>query len=98
MGVVGDGALYDGAVGDLGVAVFGLYIFPAETIGFGAAIRQANSAVGIALAGLAWQTDADQALAGGKGDVAFGVEPSVALVLAHYRELHAVNGEQFVQC
>ena len=45
---------------------------------------------------LAWQADADQSFAGGEYDSAFSIVPSVAFVLAHHRELNAVDGEQFV--
>lgn len=102
LGVVEDRAFDDGAVGDFGVEVAvlvkrGLHVFPAEAACLGSAIWQANSAVGIALAGLAWQADADQAFAGGEDDTTIGVVPSVSLVLAHDRELYAVDGQQLIQ-
>ena len=47
--------------------------------------------------GLSGQADADEALAGGEDDAAVLVIPGVGFVLAHHRELHAVDGEQLFQ-
>ncbi|MNE52669.1 hypothetical protein D3C80_1473510 [compost metagenome] len=70
-----------------------MHVFPAKAAGFLGAIGKTNSAVGIALGGLAWQADADQALAGGEDNTALSVVPGVALILAHHRELHTIDGQ-----
>lgn len=59
--------------------------------------RVADAGVQIRLARGAWQADADQTLARGEDDAPALVVPGIGLVLAHHRELDAVDGQQFVQ-
>ncbi|MCY1303253.1 hypothetical protein D9M70_529490 [compost metagenome] len=92
MSVVEDRAFDDGTVDELGLAVLGHHVVPAEAFAFAAAVGVDQGAVLVLFAGLAWQADADQALAGGEDNTAIGFVPSVALVLAHHRKLHAVDG------
>lgn len=102
LGGVSDWTFDHRAVGDLGVpgAIghgLGLDVFPAEAARLANAVGGDDGAFGVLAVGLAGQADADQAFAGGEDDAAGGVVPGVALVLAHDGELHAVDGQQFVQ-
>ena len=107
-GGVGDGALNraagEGVVqegfGDLAGLHVG-YVFPAEgDVLFVAVVALdavTDTFVEIGFTGFARQADADQAFAGGEDDATVLVVPGVGFVLAHHRELHAVDGEQFIQ-
>src|SRR5690606_2798379 len=76
-----------------------LDVFPAEGDALGGAVGGLNCVVGdvgqVAVAGFAGQADTDQAFAGGEDDAAGLVVPGVGFVLAHDRELYAIDGEQF---
>ena len=45
----------------------------------------------------AGEADATEALAVGEHDAAIPVVPGVAFVLLHHRELHAIDGDQFIE-
>ena len=85
------------AVGELRLAIHGLHVFPAEAAALGAAVGVLDGAFAVGAAGLARQADADQAPELGEDDTAVDVIPSIALIALHYRELHAVDQQQFVQ-
>ena len=106
--MVGDGG-FPGAAGQsvvhegFGYLALGqvLDVFPAECDALGGAVGGFDAVVGavgqVAVAGFARQADADEAFAGGEDDAAGLVVPGVGFVLAHDRELDAVEGEQFFQ-
>ena len=76
-----------------------LDVFPAEGDALNCALGRLDCVVGavgqVAVAGLAGQAYTDEAFAGGEDDAAGLVVPGVGFVLAHDRELDAVDGEQF---
>src|SRR5690554_3139376 len=98
-GAVGEGVVFIGLTDDAFLQL--LDLLPAEGDSILGTLGRFDGVVGalveLLLVGLACQADADEALAGGEDDAAVLVVPGVGLVLAHHRELHAVDGEQFFQ-
>lgn len=95
----GQGVVHEGFAHGAGGEVFD--VFPAQCNALFVAVRGVDAvarAVGkVAFAGGARQSNAHQPFAGGEDDAAVLVVPSIGFVLAHDGELHAVDGEQFVQ-
>jgi hypothetical protein len=79
----GEGVIQDRAADAAGVHV--LDVLPADLF------------VGSSAFALAGEADAGEALAGGEDDAAVLVVVGVAFVLLHHGELHAVDGDQFIE-
>ena len=95
-GAAGERVVQDAAADDACAEVAD--VLPAERcVQPGDAVGAAQGPGGVTLDRLAGQADAGQALGDGEDDAAVGVVPGVGLVLAHDRELHAVDGEQLVE-
>src|SRR5690554_476094 len=96
---VGEGVVFIGLADDAFLHL--LDLLPAEGDAVLGALRGFDGVVGalsqLGGLGLAGQANADEALAGGEDDAAVLVIPGIGLVLAHHRELHAVDGEQLFQ-
>ena len=75
----------------------GLNIFPTKATGPARTVRLDDGAFRVIAASLAWQSNTDKPLAGGKDDATIGVVPSITLVLAHDGKLDTVDGQQLVQ-
>ena len=88
VGVVGDRA-GDGAL--LEVAD----VLPAQGDAFSCALPRRQREAGVAFHRLAGEAYGGEALGGGEDDAAVGVVVGLCLVLAHYRELDAVDGLEF---
>ena len=79
----GEGVIQDRAADGAGCHV--LDVFPADLF------------VGASAFAFAGEADAGEALAGGEHNAAVLVVPGVAFVLLHHGELHAVDGDQFIE-
>ena len=86
-----DGVVHDAACNGAFVEVTD--VLPAESDVDAAGVGSVKAVDGIALDGLAGETNAGKTLGSGEDDAAVGVVPSVGFVLAHDGELDAVDGE-----
>jgi len=91
-GVVEHSTFDDSAVGHLRFGVLRLHILPPQAPSFIAAVRELQGASCVTSARFARQPDTYEPLARCENDATVRVVPSVTLVLAHYRELHAIDG------
>jgi hypothetical protein len=69
-----------------------------HAVGHGLDVLPANLPVSPSAFAFAREADAAEPLAVGEDDAAIHVVSGVALVLLHHRELHAVDGDQFIEC
>jgi hypothetical protein len=98
-GVVEDGGGGDGAFGEVAGFLELAEFFPTldRARDFSQAVGQGEGDLGVFLAALAGEADADEALAAGEDDAAVEVIPGAALVALHHRELDTVDELQHLQ-